>query len=77
MKDQNGEETHFKVKTTTKFQKIFTAYAARKGIDAASIRFNFDGQRIAETQTPMDLDMEDEDVIDCMLQQTGGCSMER
>lgn len=72
VKDQNGEETHFKIKSTTKFSKVFSAYANRKGVDQASIRFVFDGQHVAPEQTPEELDMEDEDVIDCMLQQTGG-----
>ena len=72
VKDQQGEETHFKIKTTTKFSKVFAAYAQRKGVDAASVRFMFDGTSLAADQTPADLDMEDEDVIDCMLAQTGG-----
>merc|ERR1712146_262410 len=74
VKDQQGEETHFKIKTTTKFHKVFNAYSQRKGVDPASIRFAFDGQHINPEQTPADIDMEDEDVIDCMLQQLGGMS---
>jgi len=72
VKDQQGEETHFKIKSTTKFSKVFNAYAQRKGVDPNSLRFMFDGSHIQAEQTPGELDMEDEDVIDCMLQQVGG-----
>ena len=36
-----------------------------------SVRFLFDGERINERQTPQDLDMEDNDVIDVMVEQVG------
>ncbi|XP_025234507.1 small ubiquitin-related modifier 3 isoform X5 [Theropithecus gelada] len=36
------------------------------------IRFRFDGQPINETDTPAQLEMEDEDTIDVFQQQTGG-----
>jgi len=32
--DQNGEETMFKIKKTTKMKKVFATYAARKGVEA-------------------------------------------
>jgi small ubiquitin-related modifier len=36
------------------------------------IRFLFDGNRLRENQTPDELEMEDDDVIDAMLFQVGG-----
>uniref|UniRef100_A0A671MSX7 Small ubiquitin-related modifier 2-like n=1 Tax=Sinocyclocheilus anshuiensis TaxID=1608454 RepID=A0A671MSX7_9TELE len=36
------------------------------------IRFQFDGQPINETDTPAQLEMENEDTIDVFQQQTGG-----
>uniref|UniRef100_A0A2K5IH68 Ubiquitin-like domain-containing protein n=1 Tax=Colobus angolensis palliatus TaxID=336983 RepID=A0A2K5IH68_COLAP len=36
------------------------------------IRFRFDGQPINETDTPAQLEMENEDIIDVLQQQTGG-----
>ena len=37
-----------------------------------SVRFLFDGNRISPNQTPEELDMEDNDVIDVMVEQQGG-----
>lgn len=52
--------------------KVFEAYADRKGVDVASLRFLLDGERINETDSPKMLELEDEDQIDCVLQQVGG-----
>lgn len=62
----------FKIKQKTKMGKVFAAYASRKGVQQSSFRFIFDGERIDEHQTPMDLEMEENDLIDCMIEQTGG-----
>ncbi|PNJ87764.1 SUMO2 isoform 4 [Pongo abelii] len=43
-----------------------------KGLSMRQIRFRFDGQPINETDTPAQLEMEDEDTIDVFQQQTGG-----
>ena len=67
-----GEETFFKLKKTTKLDKVFNAYSTRKGVAATSLRFLFDGSRVRGDQTPADIDMEDGDQLDCMLEQQGG-----
>ncbi len=72
MKDQTGEQTLFKIKRTTKMSKVFSAYAQRKGVELASLRFLLDGERISETDTPKMLELDDEDQIDCVLAQVGG-----
>jgi len=72
VKDQTGEETMFKIKKSTKMSKVFTAYAQRKGVEVTSLRFLLDGERINDTDTPKMLELEDEDQIDCVLQQVGG-----
>ncbi|KAB0398114.1 hypothetical protein E2I00_019763, partial [Balaenoptera physalus] len=41
------------------------------GLSMRQIRFRFDGQPINETDTPAQLEMEDEDTIDVFQQQTG------
>jgi small ubiquitin-related modifier len=69
---QTGEETFFKIKKTTKMTKVFANYASRKGVQPDSIRFLLDGERIPNDATPESLDLEDQDQIDCMLEQTGG-----
>jgi small ubiquitin-related modifier len=37
-----------------------------------SLRFLYDGHRITENQTPKELEMEEDDVIDVVLEQIGG-----
>ena len=51
---------------------MFAAYSQRKGVAASSLRFFLDGERINEDQTPKTLDLEDQDQIDCQLEQIGG-----
>ncbi|EED93352.1 predicted protein, partial [Thalassiosira pseudonana CCMP1335] len=69
---QTGEETFFKIKRSTKMSKVFATYAGRKGVQEGSIRFLLDGERIPGDATPKTLELEDQDQIDCMLEQTGG-----
>ncbi|KAG2447318.1 hypothetical protein HYH02_007648 [Chlamydomonas schloesseri] len=73
VKDQTGNEVHFKVKMKTRLEKVFNAYCNKKGVDPGSVRFLFDGQRIANESTPEQLDMQDGDVLDCVIEQVGGC----
>ncbi|XP_076604982.1 small ubiquitin-related modifier 3-like isoform X1 [Chaetodon auriga] len=47
-------------------------FSVPKGLAIRQIRFRFDGQPINETDTPAQLEMEDEDTIDVFQQQTGG-----
>ena len=50
-------------------QKVFDTYAQRKGIQASSLRFLLDGEKIGADQTPKMLELDDQDQIDCMLEQ--------
>ena len=52
IRDQTGEETFFKVKKTTKLDKVFNAYSTRKGVRATDLRFLYDGQRVRGDETP-------------------------
>ncbi|PNW72396.1 hypothetical protein CHLRE_16g675749v5 [Chlamydomonas reinhardtii] len=72
VKDQQGTEVHFKVKTKTRLEKVFNAYCNKKGMDTASVRFLFDGERVNANSTPEQLEMADGDVIDCVIEQVGG-----
>jgi len=60
---------HFKMKKKTQLKKLMEAYCARQSLQMDQIRFLrlFDGNQIRDTQTPDDLDMEDDEVIDAML----------
>ena len=59
-----GDEVYFKVKPTTRLQKIFDAYANRKGVAVDSIRFTFKGSRVHGGQTASSVDMADGDRLD-------------
>jgi small ubiquitin-related modifier len=69
---ETGEETFFKIKKTTKMSKVFETYAQRKGVQSSSLRFLLDGEKINPDSTPKMLELDDQDQIDCMLEQTGG-----
>ena len=58
VKDQNGEETWFKIKKTTNLENIFATYAKNKGVDRESIRFLIDGERISPEETPESFKLE-------------------
>ncbi len=68
----NGEEVFFKIRQTTPMSKLMAVYCQRKQMSPSSIKFLFDGSRISDDATPKSLGMEENDVIDAMLQQTGG-----
>ena len=53
--------------------RIFDAFSKRKGVAKAALKFLIEGQRIKGDETPESLDLEDQDQIDCLLEQTGGC----
>ncbi|KAG7275709.1 hypothetical protein CRUP_011336 [Coryphaenoides rupestris] len=52
--------------------RVDTSASTSEGLAIRQIRFRFDGQPINETDTPAQLEMEDEDTIDVFQQQTGG-----
>mmetsp|Transcript_100166 Transcript_100166/g.146230 ORF Transcript_100166/g.146230 Transcript_100166/m.146230 type:complete len:98 (+) Transcript_100166:160-453(+) len=72
VKGQDGNIVHFKIKKKTQLKKLMEAYCARQSLQMDQIRFLFDGNRLRDTQTPDELEMEDDDVIDAMLFQVGG-----
>eukprot|EP00036_Acanthoecidae_sp_10tr_P009166 CAMPEP_0182920946 /NCGR_PEP_ID=MMETSP0105_2-20130417/3827_1 /TAXON_ID=81532 ORGANISM="Acanthoeca-like sp., Strain 10tr" /NCGR_SAMPLE_ID=MMETSP0105_2 /ASSEMBLY_ACC=CAM_ASM_000205 /LENGTH=99 /DNA_ID=CAMNT_0025058421 /DNA_START=63 /DNA_END=362 /DNA_ORIENTATION=- len=69
---QDNQELHFKIKRSTPMRKLISTYCKKKGLQADSVRFLFDGEQINPEATPETMDMEDKDVIDVMYQQTGG-----
>ena len=71
---QNGANVAFAIKPTTTFSKMFDAYCGRMGVRAENVRFLYDGERLQPTGTPEKTGMKDGDIIDAVLQQTGGSS---
>merc|ERR1712062_74801 len=70
----DNSEVHFKIKKTTQLKKLKQAYADRQGVSLNSLRFLFDGQRVADDMSPKQLEMEEGDVIEVYQEQTGGCN---
>ncbi len=68
----DGTEVFFKIKKTTPFTKMFEAFAQRTGLPLQQIRFSFDGDRITSDLTAEKLKLEEGDVIDALVEQTGG-----
>ena len=52
--------------------KIFEAYALRRGLQVTALRFTLDGERITPDNTPKMLELEENDQIDVLLEQQGG-----
>ena len=48
----NNNEVFFKIKRSTKLEKLMTAFCERQGKTLASVRFLFEGQRVQPTDTP-------------------------
>jgi small ubiquitin-related modifier len=48
----NNNEVFFKIKRTTKLEKLMTAFCERQGKSMSSVRFLFDGSRVQPTDTP-------------------------
>lgn len=69
---QDSSEIHFRVKFTTPMSKIKKSYSERVGVPVTSLRFLFDGKRINDTDTPKQLEMEEEDTIEVYQEQQGG-----
>ena len=59
-----GLQGYFKVKPTTRLQKIFDAYANRKGVAGDSLRFLFKGSRVDGEPTCADIGLEDGDQLE-------------
>lgn len=69
---QDGNEIHFRVKMTTQMGKLKKSYSERVAVSVNSLRFLFDGKRINDDETPKQLEMVNDDVIEVYQEQTGG-----
>lgn len=72
VRDSQQAEVAFKVKKSTKMSKILEAYASRKGVQTESVRLLHEGRRVTKDDTPKMLELEDNEVLDAVVEQTGG-----
>jgi len=52
---QDGTEVLFKIKKHTPLKKLMDAYCARQGVQANSLRFLYDGERIGPESSPKEV----------------------
>lgn len=48
----NNNEVFFKIKRTTKLEKLMNAFCERQGKNMGTVRFLFDGARVTPQDTP-------------------------
>ncbi|KXH61372.1 ubiquitin family protein [Colletotrichum salicis] len=68
----NNNEVFFKIKRSTKLDKLMSAFCDRQGKAMNSVRFLFEGQRVQPTDTPDTLEMADGDTLEVHQEQVGG-----
>ena len=72
VRDKDDNEFTFMVKQTIPFRKVFDAFCAKLQTSRRYYRFLFDDRRIDVNDTPEGLLLEDGDVIDAVVEVTGG-----
>lgn len=72
VKGQDEHEVLFKIKNTTRMDKVMNAYCQQRGIILDSCRFVFDGERLQNDDTPLSRDIIDGSLIDVFQEQYGG-----
>ncbi|KAG2346236.1 hypothetical protein BDR05DRAFT_959847 [Suillus weaverae] len=70
-----GTQITVKVKHNMAFKKIFDAAEKRFGKEPGTFKFTYDGKRLRAENTPVDMEMEDGDIIDAHLEQLGGSTI--
>ena len=60
----NGVQVYFKIKRTTRMQKVFSALATRQGVDVTSLRVTFQGARVGGLDTADMVGLRDGDRLD-------------
>ncbi|KAI1081717.1 ubiquitin family protein [Whalleya microplaca] len=68
----NNNEVFFKIKRSTKLEKLMGAFCERQGKNVESVRFLFEGQRVQKSDTPESLEMQDGDTLEVHQEQVGG-----
>ena len=69
LRDKTGKKQLFKIKRHQKLSVLFKSYAQMTGVAVHELHFLFDGERIRESDTPFDLELNDQDEIDFMLKE--------
>jgi len=69
---KSGEVTRLEVNKNTKMQVIIDRYCRKKGLGLGTVRFLLDGERIRGDDKLKALELDNEEQIDAVTQQSGG-----
>lgn len=67
-----NSEVHFRVKAETPLVRLKRSYCSKLGHQINELRFVFDGHRITDEDTPKNLGMLNDDVIEIYQERSGG-----
>lgn len=67
----DGVRVTFRVRPNTVWGRVVDAYCARAAVDYVTIRFVFDGETCSREATVEQLGLEDGDIVDALVQETG------
>ena len=71
LRDHKRRIKLFRLKRHQKLSVLFNTYAQMTGVAVHKLNFLLDGERIPESLTPFDLELDDQDQIDVMLVESG------
>jgi len=74
VRGQDGTTVHFKIKKNTSLKKLMNAYCERANVRRSDVRFRLNGGPVQDDDTPLRLEMEEDDVIEVFGEQLGGHS---
>ncbi|KAI3405791.2 SUMO2 [Candida oxycetoniae] len=74
--DKDNNNIQVQIKSDTKMKKVMNAYCRRHGKNPLSTRFLVDGARIQPEDTPDSLGLDNDDIIEASIEQTGGAGDE-
>lgn len=61
-----------KIKRDVRLGRVMLVYCHHLGLEAAALRFSFEGRRVREWHTPDGMGLEDGDIIDVWSDMSGG-----
>ena len=68
---QGGSQVFFSMSMGTPFVRLMSAFCSRQSVSMQGVRFLFDGERLNGSQTPLEMEFENEDVVDALVEQLG------
>ncbi|EQC38271.1 hypothetical protein SDRG_04696 [Saprolegnia diclina VS20] len=73
LRDGNGDIVLLRAKPTALLSRVFEEFSKMKKVPSDHYRFFVDGKRLAGEATIASVELEHDDIIDCLGPQVGGC----